>query len=177
MTSEDCLAELAFYRLDDGGFKGRDGRNFSDWPDVLATLHGYWLSCCRGRPFPPRADIDPIDIPALLEYLVLIDVLNDPLDFRYRLVGGHIAAQTGRSLQGQNLRAMIGGGGPLERALQEKAMRVGEEVVRKRAPVCFEMKYPGPEPGRKRSLQGVLLPLGEPAEGPNMLLGGIKFVA
>ncbi len=177
MTSEDCLAELAFYRLDDGGFRGRDGRDFSDWPEVLGTLHGYWLSRCQGRPFPPRADIDPVDIPALLEYLMLVDVLDEPLDFRYRLVGGHIVAQTGRSLQGQTMRAMIADGHPLERALQEKAMRVGEEVVRGSAPVCFEMNYPGSEPGRKRSLRGVLLPLGQPAEVPNILLGGIKFVA
>lgn len=41
---------------------------------------------------PRRGDIDPVDIPALLPNLLLIDVEPEPLRFRYRLVGTRIVS-------------------------------------------------------------------------------------
>ncbi|MHA1570610.1 MAG: hypothetical protein ACTSWM_02215, partial [Alphaproteobacteria bacterium] len=43
------------------------------------------------RPFPSRADPDPLDIPHLLPAVSLVDVLTDPIDFRFRLVGAQPA--------------------------------------------------------------------------------------
>ncbi len=36
---------------------------------------------------PSRKDIEPTEIPDLLANVVLVDVTQDPLDFRYRLIG------------------------------------------------------------------------------------------
>src|SRR4051794_10782916 len=56
------------------------------------ALYRYWQSLRRGRRLPARADVDPIEIPALLPNLILIDVEPSPLRFRYRLVGTRIVS-------------------------------------------------------------------------------------
>lgn len=56
----------------------------------LKEAHAYWASKRGRRPMPRRRDIDPVESPTLLPYLMLIDVLSDPLDFRYRLIGGEV---------------------------------------------------------------------------------------
>ncbi len=54
--------------------------------DALA----YWDRLRGARRMPSRKDLDPLDIPELLPYVMLIDVLREPLDFRFRLLGsGH----------------------------------------------------------------------------------------
>jgi len=175
MSSDGCLAELTVYMLEDGEFKSQDGRLVSDWPAVLAELHAYWQQCCQGRPFPARADIDPIDIPSLLEHVLLADVLRDPLDFRYRLVGGHIVEHAGRNVQGQTVRGLMVDGSPQEQALQEMAMRAGQAVAETQAPVFIDLKYRSAASDSRKSLHGLLLPLGQPDEDLNMVLGGLQF--
>lgn len=176
MSSDGCLAELTVYMLEDGEFKSQDGRLVADWPAVLAELHAYWQRCCQGRVYPARADIDPIDIPSLLEHVFLADVLQDPLDFRYRLVGGHIVEHAGRNVQGQTVRGLMADGGPQEQALQEKAMLVGQAVAATQAPVFIDLSYRSVTSNSRKRLHGLLLPLGQPGESPNMVLGGLQFI-
>lgn len=176
MSSDGCLAELTVYMLEDGDFKSQDGRLVADWPAVLAELHAYWQRCCQGRAYPARADIDPIDIPALLEHVFLADVLHDPLDFRYRLVGGHIVEHAGRNVQGQTVRCLMADGSPQERALQEKAMLVGQAVAETEAPVFIDLSYRSVTSNGRKRLHGLLLPLGQPGESLNMVLGGLQFI-
>jgi hypothetical protein len=58
-------------------------------PAKLRTLLEYWNAKRGARPMPLRADIDPAEIPALLPYLMLLDVEPAPLRFRYRLAGSN----------------------------------------------------------------------------------------
>ncbi len=176
MPPDGCLAELTVYTLEDGAFKSQDGKDVPDWPAVLAELHAYWRRCCGGRAFPARADIDPVDIPALLEHVLLVDVLRDPLDFRYRLVGGHIVEHAGRNVQGQTVRGLMADGGPQEQALQEKAMLAGQAVAETQAPVFIDLRYRSVSSDNRKHLQGLLLPLGQADEGLNMVLGGLRFL-
>lgn len=54
---------------------------------VIRELYAYWRARCRdGRP-PRRADIDPIEIPKLLPYLTIVEVVPDARRYVYRLVG------------------------------------------------------------------------------------------
>ena len=55
-------------------------------PDIRRGLD-YWCQLRGDRSFPCRADLDPVDIPHLLHIVSLIDVLADPVDFRFRLIG------------------------------------------------------------------------------------------
>ena len=69
-------------------------------PD-LAGLYDYWAEKRGGRRMPSRKDIDPLAIPKFLPDLMLVDVLHDPLRFRYRLVGTRVAAASGEDRTGQ----------------------------------------------------------------------------
>jgi hypothetical protein len=58
-------------------------------PDMIA-LYDYWLAQRRGRRMPSRRDLDPVDLPRQLPNIMLIDVQQPPLRFRYRLVGTRV---------------------------------------------------------------------------------------
>jgi hypothetical protein len=58
-------------------------------PD-LHRLYDYWQARRKDGRLPSRADIDPVELPFVLGDLLLVDVLRDPLRFRYRLIGSNI---------------------------------------------------------------------------------------
>jgi hypothetical protein len=53
----------------------------------VSELYFYWRSKCRGTSLPSRADIDPTEIPRLLPYLTIVEVVPDDRRYIYRLVG------------------------------------------------------------------------------------------
>ena len=56
--------------------------------DKIGTLHRYWLSIApQPGKLPGRLHFDPVMVARLLPWLWLIDVVHDPLRFRYRLIG------------------------------------------------------------------------------------------
>lgn len=63
-------------------------------PELLRLLD-YWQAIGGDKRWPSRDDFDPIEIPFLLGNLHLVDVYRDPLRFRYRLVGTHLAWDAG----------------------------------------------------------------------------------
>src|SRR5215469_10675803 len=69
--------------------------------ETIAPALSYWESIRGGRAMPRRSDIDPAQILRLLPFVMLVDVLAMPLDFRFRLVGTEIDAITSRGLRGQ----------------------------------------------------------------------------
>lgn len=64
----------------------------------------YWTEKRGARPMPSRRDIDPAEIPDLLPYLVLTEVLAEPPFLRYRLVGTKQVAIRGHDPTGQPVR-------------------------------------------------------------------------
>jgi hypothetical protein len=69
----------------------------------VAGIYDYWKAKRGERPMPARRDLDPIELKPYLGSIILYDVLREPLDFRYRLVGTHIALAMGRDLTGCRL--------------------------------------------------------------------------
>ena len=70
-------------------------------PD-LVQFYDYWASLCGDRPMPSRKDVDPLQItPSHLPNLMLIDVLQDPRRYRYRLVGTNIVTASGEDRTGR----------------------------------------------------------------------------
>jgi hypothetical protein len=66
---------------------------------AVARLYAYWDSKRRGRPMPSRGDLDPVEMREWLGRIMLYDVIReDPLDFRYRLIGSHIVHACGADL-------------------------------------------------------------------------------
>jgi hypothetical protein len=71
--------------------------------EVLRRLYQYWDAKRAGRRFPARSDIDPTELSYALGWLNLIDVLHDPLRFRYRLQGTMLVRHTGIEMTGKFL--------------------------------------------------------------------------
>lgn len=68
---------------------------------TLLAIHRYWLDKRGDRLFPSRADIDPVDLAPHLGNLVLIDVEQEPLRLRYRLIGTSITRAMDRDSTGK----------------------------------------------------------------------------
>jgi hypothetical protein len=63
----------------------------------------YWRRISGARRFPARADLSPRDIASLLRNTVLLRVIDEGVDYDYRIVGdAHVIAH-GYSMQGRRL--------------------------------------------------------------------------
>jgi hypothetical protein len=69
----------------------------------LAQLYEYWLFRKCNRRFPMRSDIDPLDFRFVLGHVMLLDVMRDPLRFRFRLHGTELARRANYDLSGKFL--------------------------------------------------------------------------
>lgn len=69
----------------------------------LQRLCEYWLERRRGRRYPKRADIDPLDFTYLLGSVMLVDVLRNPLRFRMRVHGSEMTRRAHYDLTGKLL--------------------------------------------------------------------------
>lgn len=69
----------------------------------LGRLYEYWLTRRGARRYPARCDLDPVDLRYLLGHLMLLDVLREPLRFRFRLHGSEITSRVGYDLTGKFL--------------------------------------------------------------------------
>jgi hypothetical protein len=67
---------------------------------LVREAWAYWNLKRGNRRMPSRKDIDPVEIPRLLSSTALVDVLRDPLDFRFRLLGTAIDNITSKNLRG-----------------------------------------------------------------------------
>jgi hypothetical protein len=62
---------------------------------MLRRVYEYWRAKRGDREFPRRADLDPLDLGFAL------DVMYDPLRFRYRLHGSVIVERVGTDMTGK----------------------------------------------------------------------------
>jgi hypothetical protein len=72
----------------------------SAWHPLVRRFYEYWLEVAPAGRLPGRQHIAPEDIVPLLSRLWMLDVLRDPLRFRYRLVGTDITRSVQRELTG-----------------------------------------------------------------------------
>ncbi len=67
----------------------------------LRRLYEYWDEKRAGRRAPARSEIDPTEIPDLLGYVNLLDVQDNPRDYRVRLHGTEVTRMMGREVTGK----------------------------------------------------------------------------
>ncbi|WP_119165443.1 PAS domain-containing protein [Algihabitans albus] len=58
--------------------------------EILREGLRYWSSKLQPDHLPARGDLDPTEVPRLLPYIELSEVLDGGEDFRFRLVGSHL---------------------------------------------------------------------------------------
>ena len=132
----------------------------------MRAAHEYWLSKRQGRLMPARADIDPVEIPTLLPYVVLIDVV-EPLNFRYRLIGTEA-----RSIMRRNYTGLLFS--EIDGKDESSVLWHGcEAVVRGKQPLSLSPPYVGTETLKK--CENVLLPLSDNRVDVTMILKVISF--
>ena len=117
---------------------------------------------------PARSDIDPVDVPRLLPFIFLVDVLNDPRDFRFRLAGTHFRNFAGTEVTGR----LIGEVFPPE--FNAEVLYHWSNCVDRQAPVVGSGKLWVPDRDHVE-WEGVVLPLSPDGTSVNMLLGGVIF--
>ena len=136
--------------------------------DCLRQALAYWESKRRGRRMPARRDLDPIEMPRLLPWVLLLDVLRDPLDIRYRLVGTEVVAIARRDFTGARFSALPGKGP--DSVVWDNCMT----VVRSRAPFSRLPPYEGPRDDIERG-QNLLLPLSSDGVDVDMIFQVIAY--
>jgi hypothetical protein len=134
----------------------------------LRQALAYWRSKLAGRAMPVRRDIDPVDIPKLLPYVMLVDVLPVPLDFRYRLIGTEVRGILRHDYTGKRFSEMPGKG------RGSTVWANCEQVVLTKAPFSLSPPYVGPEQHLRRC-ENLLLPLSENGLDVTMVLQVISF--
>jgi len=66
-------------------------------------MFAYWASLRRGASLPARVDLHPASMKRLLPTVSLIDVVNEPRDYRLRLAGTGLYGVYGREITGRTL--------------------------------------------------------------------------
>lgn len=74
---------------------------------VFAFAYDLWNRKRGGRSLPSRADFDPLELKPILARLMLIEVIADPPDFRYRLAGTLARDLTGEELTGRRVLDLV----------------------------------------------------------------------
>ena len=132
----------------------------------IVQLHRYWLGI-RPAPdkLPGRQHFDPVAIPQLLRWLFLVDVVRDPLRFRYRLVGSEHVALFGRDTRGEWLDETHPSFASSTAYPVFASAADGTEISLYRGPpVLFVHK-------RFLAIERLLLPLARNGRQPDILLG------
>jgi hypothetical protein len=136
--------------------------------DALKTLAAYWQAKKGERRAPARADLDPVEIPALMPHLVLLDVEPAPRRLRFRLVGTAVVTGLGRDLTGRYIDDLQLS--ETQRAMFAECHRVADTGE----PACATWEYTR-EDGRHVRMERLVLPLSSDGTTIDMLLAGTVF--
>jgi hypothetical protein len=118
-----------------------------------------------------RRDLDPVlEVPDLLPWIILADVLRAPLDFRYRLIGSGVVDRSRWNYTGKRF-SELPDIGPDSQLWKQRAT-----VVETGAPLRSEPPYVGRTPGVHRVVV-IHLPLSDDGETVNMIFTAVVFRA
>ena len=145
----------------------------AELPDAhLRKALAYWQRKCGERHMPRRTDIDPVEMPDLLPYVRLVDVVA-PGQYRYRVVGTELEQMHGGlKFAGRFVHEA------LPPPLADQVIPVYDQCVRERRPVFLENTFLTPDKERvARHSRVLFLPLSEDDETVSMVLVVQHFVA
>lgn len=137
--------------------------------DAVRQGYDYWRAKITGDRLPSRADIEPTEIPALLPHVVLLDVSDDPRDFRYRLIGTMVARHLSRDRTGTWMSEIDHQKAPS--TIWENCSK----AVDHRRPIVSNIPYVGPLKDILEA-EDVILPLVDAADRVNMLLVFVDYL-
>lgn len=133
----------------------------------LRRLYQDWLDRRRDRAMPARADFDILDLRYIIGDLNLLDVLHEPVRFRFRVHGSSAVARLGFDLTGRTVDDYPD---PEYRAVVIKHYTT---VVETKVPIRI-VQDPYRVRDRVLRWEGLILPLSNDGEQVNMLLVGLS---
>jgi hypothetical protein len=136
----------------------------------LQLGYRYWEAKRAGRRMPARADIDPAEMVPFLSHVVLVDVLTDPPDFRYRLMGTTVDLHMLRPYTGIRISDI-----PHQRP-PSRMWDNFTSVVVNREPIVTNVPYVGPHK-EFLQVQDIIMPLSADGTNVNMLFAIVDFVS
>lgn len=136
---------------------------------VQRNFLAYWRRLAGDRIAPRQRDFDVLHVPTLMSHAVIFDVLRDPLDFRYRLVGTVVRDMSSREYTGTKL-SEIEGRGP-----GSKIWSILEEIRVSRKPTYKSIPYVGPKKDFL-TLNNLLLPFVDGNEETVMIVAVTHFL-
>jgi hypothetical protein len=135
----------------------------ADAGDNVRQLYRYWRTRRAGAALPARADIDPIDIPSLLPYLTIVEVVPDGRRYVYRLVGTKEVEIRGQDPTGKSVAEAFYGPNV------EEAHMFYDRAVTTREAVYDSSPFTGPD-GRYTDDEMLFLPLSDDGAGVTRIL-------
>lgn len=122
--------------------------------DVQDEVLRYWLKTCpsEGGVYPNRKDIKINDLRNRMAHIAILDIENDPVDFRYRLIGTRLCEFLYRDYTGESL-SELGGKGP-----GSEIWAIFDRVKTRGTPLYCEVPYVGPKADFKQA-SSLYLPL------------------
>jgi hypothetical protein len=130
----------------------------------LHALHDYWDGKRHGRTMPRRRDLDPLEMKTWLGRLILVDVIGDGTDFRYRIHGSVLSGRVGFDMTGRFVSS-------LDHAIRAATMAEYREAYRGRRAIFIPDSSFVDRP--YMVFGKLVLPLSEDDSVPTMLLAGI----
>jgi hypothetical protein len=135
---------------------------------ALRTLYDYWLARRGAGLAMMRRDLDPTDIPRLLQNLILAEVADGGRSIRYRLVGTEIVAAHGFDYTGRTVEELTRG------ETLDFTRRLYAMVVTRAIPVYSEGRFRWA--GREhRWTKRLHLPLTRAGDEVDLVLSGQVF--
>ena len=131
----------------------------------IRELYDYWrgIAEATGR-LPGRKQIDPLDIPRLLENIWLLDVVGEPPRFRFRLIGSALHRMGIPGKVGDFTDQLLPSG------KKDPVMEDFRRAARERVPVWFRGKARVPHATEMFELERLFLPLAADGSTVDMLL-------
>jgi len=145
------------------------GEDFENASALIQRGYGYWKTKAGTRPAPTWRDIKPAEIKDLLPDLVVIHVLQNPLDFVERITGERIIEKNHGNSMGIYWR-QIPGRGPGSRIWASL-----EDVVSYQKPSFQTIPYIGPHKDFLR-VQTITCPISDDVKTVNKMLGFIDYL-
>jgi hypothetical protein len=134
-------------------------------------LVAYWRGKAAGAALPLRKDIDPLELKEHLGSLNIIDCLPGLADFRYRLIGTHIAQAYGRDSTGKTVRELYAVDDPEYCAF---LLGIYQEVATRQVIARLHVNL-RPVNKTYRLADSLLLPLGDGKGGVAAILNEVLF--
>ena len=134
---------------------------------ALRRLYTYWEERRRGREFPARRDIDPLDFRYALGHVMLLDVLYQPLRFRFRLHGTALTLRAGYDMTGKMAEEL-----PNAKNRARLIERCCTVVEQRRPLAMTDQRLLG---GRMFYFEVLWLPLAEDGSTISMLMGALYY--